>query len=234
VLLNQNLGVTTGDYEPYVLPETTLLLGPRYALLRSEFKQHAGSYRAMAKSRRVLVTLGGADAADHTARVLNELAGASDLELDVVLGALYPHSDPARRVAGIAPERVRLHRGPDSLLDLARQADLAVTAAGSTVWELACLGTPMIVLGTADNQEAVLRGLQVERAAVVLGRVESIPPGGITRAVRALLADPAVLQDLSRRASHLVDGRGAERVVDVIEASVGRLKTAASIMRVRE
>lgn len=218
VLLNQNLGVTAEEYEPLIPHGTTLLLGPRYALLRPEVKEHAGSYRQSAKPRRVLVTLGGADPADHTARVLKELAGTPDLELDVVLGALYPHADPKDRLAGIAPERVRVHRGPDGLLELARQADLAVTAGGSTVWELACLGIPMVVIGTAANQKAVLRGLKAEQAALVVGWIESMESGTIGRAVQSLLAAPSRLEELSKAAIRLVDGKGVERVVEVIEA----------------
>lgn len=223
VLLNQNLGVSAGDYEPYVLPETTLLLGTRYALLRSEFKHHAGSYRVTAKPRQVLVTLGGADPDDHTARVLKELANDSDLEIDVVLGALYPHPDPVSRTPGLNPNHVRVHRGLNSLLSLAKQTDLAVTGGGSTVWELACLGTPMVVLGTADSQEALLRGLRAEQAALVLGPIDSITSGEIIEAVQSLLAVPSRLQELSQSAARLVDGLGAERVIDGLRGAYARV-----------
>jgi UDP-2,4-diacetamido-2,4,6-trideoxy-beta-L-altropyranose hydrolase len=231
VLLNQNLGVAAEDYKPYVLPKTTLLLGPGYALLNAKIRQHVGSYLASAKPRRVLVTLGGADPANHTARVLKELADISDLEIDVVLGSLYPHANPGDNLVGVTPGRVRVHRGLDSLLDLARQADLAVTAAGSTVWEFACLGVPMVVVGTADNQERVLRGLEKEKAAKVLGRIEDLDSGAIAKSVNRLMADPAGLRELSSSASSLVDGQGVERVVDVIAEQVIRAKAAAMSMK---
>lgn len=216
VLLNQNHGVRAEDYASWVLPKTTLLLGPSYALLSAHVKRHAGSYRVPAKLRRILVTLGGADPADHTARILRELAGLPDLEIDVVLGALYPHADPGSRPVGVTPRHIRVHWGLDGLLDLARQADLAVTAAGSTVWEFACLGLPMIVVGVVDNQAAILRGLRDEQAAIVLGQMEQVRPGAITEMIRTLLAAPPRLQALSQSASRLVDGQGAARVVDAL------------------
>jgi UDP-N-acetylglucosamine:LPS N-acetylglucosamine transferase len=89
------------------------------------------------------------------------------------------------------------------------------------------MGIPMVVLGTAANQEAVLRGLQREEAALVLGPVESLSPGAIARAVSALLAAPGNLQKLSLSASRLVDGRGVERVIEVIEAHTVRSRAAA-------
>jgi UDP-2,4-diacetamido-2,4,6-trideoxy-beta-L-altropyranose hydrolase len=217
VLLNQNLGVIAEEYKSLVPDGTTVLLGPQYALLRSEFRKHAGSYRVAAKPRRVLVTLGGSDEADHTARVLGELASLAVIEMDVVLGPMYRHGNPIGRIRGLDPGRIHVHRGVDCLLDLAPLADLAVTAGGSTVWELACLGIPMVVLGTAANQEAVLRGVQREQAALVLGPMQSLSPGEIAEAVRSLLAAPSRLRDISRAASRLVDGRGSERVIEVTE-----------------
>jgi len=216
LVLNQNLGVAAEDYRPLVPPGSTLLLGPRYALLRSGFKEHAGCYRAPARPARALVTLGGGDLANHTASVLRELVMLPGLHLDVVLGSFYPHPDPLTGMENLNPGRVQVYKGLDNLLDLARCTDLAVTAAGSTVWELACLGIPMVVVGTADNQEAVLRGLREEEAAIVLGRMESIKSGEIAKAVSKLLAAPARLEALSCAAGRLVDGRGVERVVETI------------------
>ena len=222
VFLNQNLGVTAEEYKSLVPHGTTVLLGPQYALLRAEFREHAGSYRVAAKPRRVLVTLGGSDEADHTARVLGELASLAGIEMDVMLGPMYPHGNPIGRIRGLDPGRIHVHRGVDRLLDLAALADLAMTAGGSTVWELACLGIPMVVLGTATNQDAVLRGLGAEQAALVLGPIQSLSPGEIAEAVRSLLASPSRLLDLSRAASSLVDGRGGERVSEAIEGILAR------------
>ena len=216
LILNQNLGVTAEDYRPLVPAGSTLLLGPRYALLRSGFKEHAGCYRAPARPARVLVTLGGGDLANHTAHVLRELVAFPGLHLDVVLGSFYPHPDSLTRMENLNPGRVQVYKGLDNLLELARCTDLAVTAAGSTVWELACLGIPMVVVGTADNQQAVLRGLREEEAAIVLGRMEGIKSGEIAKAVSKLLAAPSRLEALSRAAARLVDGRGVERVVETI------------------
>ena len=222
VLLNQNLGVVAEDYDSLVMPSTTVLVGPRYALLPADCCAYAGQYRVHGSPGKVLVTLGGSDEADHTARVLGELASLAGIEMDVVLGPMYPHGNPVSRIRGLDPGRIHIHRGVGRLLDLAARADLAVTAGGSTVWELACLGIPMVVLGTAANQDAVLRGMRAEQAALVLGPMQSLSPGEIAEAVRSLLAAPSRLQDLSRAASRLVDGHGVERVIEVIEGILAR------------
>lgn len=229
VVLNQNLGVARRDYELLVSSGTTVLLGPRYALLREGFREHSGIYRVRARRSKVLVTLGGSDQQNYTARVLADLAGLPDLEIDVVLGPMYGHGNPLEGIKVLHPDRVRVHQGLDGLLDLARQVDLAVTAAGSTVWELACLGIPMVVIGTAENQEAVLRGLRSEKAALVLGHLESLVSGDIAKEISSLLADPSRLQGFSQTASRLVDGRGVQRVVEVVETICARSVSRAGM-----
>lgn len=217
IVLNQNLGVALEDYTSLVSAGMTLLLGPRFALLAPGFLEHACSYHVRTRRTRVLVTMGGSDEFDYTSRVLTELAVLPPLVMDIVLGPLYPHSNPMERIEGLYRHKVQIHRGLESLLNLARDADIAVTAGGSTVWELACLGMPMIVLGTAENQAAVLEGLRAEKAAEVLGYVDSLKPGIIAESTRLLLADSARLHELSQRASRLVDGQGVERVAKAID-----------------
>jgi hypothetical protein len=63
-----------------------------------------------------------------------------------------------------------------------------------------------------------LRGLRLERAAIVLGQIGSLPPGDIAQAVHALLTVPSRLQEISQAASGLVDGRGAKRVIEVVKS----------------
>lgn len=217
IVLNQNLGVSTADYQSFVSSGTRVLAGPQYALLRSEITRNAGSYRVAQRPSRVLVTMGGSDSHDNTARILAELADLNDVQIDVVLGPFYRHSNPMKRDSGHQLNHVQIHEGLTSLLDLAQRTDLAVTAAGSTVWELACLGVPMVVVGTAKNQEAVLCGLTESGAAQVLGWMDdSCSPGNINRAVRELLSRPDRLSILSKAAIRLVDGKGVERVVEAI------------------
>jgi UDP-2,4-diacetamido-2,4,6-trideoxy-beta-L-altropyranose hydrolase len=216
IVLNQNLGVSTADYQPFVSAGTRVLAGPQYALLRSEITKNAGLYRVGQRPSRVLVTLGGSDSRDDTARVLAEITDLNDVQINVVLGPFYRHSNPMKRVSGLQLKQVQVHEGLTSLLDLAQRTDLAVTAAGSTVWELACLGVPMVVVGTAQNQEAVLRGLTEFGAAQVLGWMTACSPGDINRAVRELLRQPDRLSALSKAAIRLVDGKGVERMAGII------------------
>ena len=93
-----------------------------------------------------------------------------------------------------------------------RGAGLAVSASGSTVWELCCLGVPSVVWPIADNQCGIAAALDRAGAAMVVEKV-----GDALAAARELVESPEKRAALGRAAWKLVDGRGAERVVDTIE-----------------
>jgi len=94
------------------------------------------------------------------------------------------------------------------------QAVFAVTAAGSTCWELMYLGVPLACLVLADNQAGIAFGLDQAGAALSLGRAEGISAKEIAARVGPLLRDPAQRAVMARAGRGLVDGKGAQRVVD--------------------
>ncbi|MFB6255831.1 MAG: glycosyltransferase [Haloplanus sp.] len=90
-------------------------------------------------------------------------------------------------------------------------ADLAVSATGTTIYELLALGTPTVGLPQADNQEPIADAL-AEREAIVV-------PDGKTRlsdAIRDLAADADRRRTLRERGRALVDGEGVHRVYDAV------------------
>jgi UDP-2,4-diacetamido-2,4,6-trideoxy-beta-L-altropyranose hydrolase len=214
LVLNQNLGAGP---EPYAdrAPYTRLLLGPRHALLRREFRVWEGAPRSVpAVARRLLVTLGGSDPDNVSARVLAALEDVGGpLQVQVLIGGANPHREALEHAAAACPHPVEL---AVDVLDVAERmawADLAVAAAGGSSWELARVGTPQIAIVLADNQRPAGRALGEQGLAVSLGWHADVSEGDVAGAVAGLAADAARREDLSRRGQELIDGRGALRVL---------------------
>jgi spore coat polysaccharide biosynthesis predicted glycosyltransferase SpsG len=93
-------------------------------------------------------------------------------------------------------------------------ADLALTAGGSTCWELAHLGVPMLIVSLAENQLRVAHALQLAGAAVYVGDHLSLTAASITEILDRVRAAPELRRRLSSQASQLIDGQGAARVVN--------------------
>lgn len=182
------------------------LLGVAYQLLRSEF---AGSraHKTRPVIGRILVLSGGTDAVG----VLTDLEALAircfpDAEIDVVSG---PRSAEEMR---------------DSMLG----ADVALTAAGQTLYELAAAGTPAVVVTVADNQEA---------QALALADAGAIALAGPWSEARSMLEMERLLEELqtcdirdemSATARRLIDGHGPRRVartvLDALDEGAGRFR----------
>ncbi len=214
LLLNQNLGAEHFAYD--CAPETVRLLGTRYALLRPEFR-HGETEKAEVPelARRILVTLGGGDPDNLTLRVLRSLQRTElpGLEVVAVVGGGNPHRDALEVVAGGSRDvSIRLVYDADNMAELMAWADLAVSAAGSTCWELAATGVPAVLLVAAENQREIATALAQEGIAMNLGWHEAVAPDRLTDAVRRAARDRSWRAEARRRGRTQVDGAGAGRV----------------------
>ena len=205
-------------YRPHVPASCRLLLGPAYApldLLHGELQPLAPERCCL---RRVLVFFGGVDQDNHTAVALQALVhpDLADLAVDVVLGTSAPHHPTVVKLVQQRPH-TQLHSGLPSLAGLMLLADLAIGAAGTAGWERAALGLPTLVTPVADNQRQGAQALVDAGAALLLDLEQSTDPGALMlEAIRSLRKMPEKLQQLSRGARLLGDGRGLARLLTIM------------------
>jgi RimJ/RimL family protein N-acetyltransferase len=218
VLLDHNLHPDAASRYAGRVPEGShTLLGPEYALLRDEFAQARGSLAARSGPvNRVLVSFGGADAANFTGLALEALvlSGMTFGAVDVVIGVRHEFRDEIE--SACARHGFRCHVQTDRMAALMAAADLAIGAGGITTWERCCLGVPALAIPVAANQQdqihqAALQGLVCAPA--------DQPSTGSALAVhvRAVVNNPLLREMLTRNGMRAVDGRGVERVVRVMD-----------------
>jgi UDP-2,4-diacetamido-2,4,6-trideoxy-beta-L-altropyranose hydrolase len=92
-------------------------------------------------------------------------------------------------------------------------ADVAVSGAGSTCWEMCLLQLPMLLIDLADNQKPIAGALETMGAAIHLGTSGTVSASELANRVRGLLAAGTDRDSLAKHSGQLVDGRGAERVL---------------------
>ncbi|MCK6626368.1 MAG: UDP-2,4-diacetamido-2,4,6-trideoxy-beta-L-altropyranose hydrolase [Anaerolineae bacterium] len=214
LVLNQNMYAHESLYtsrEPF----TQLLLGSKYVLLRREFWSWRGWRREIAPlARKVLVTLGGADPDNVTLKVIQALRQTKleGLQAVVVVGSSNPHWETLRAAVGHSSPSFRLERDVTDMPALMAWADLAISAGGSTCWELAFMGLPSLVLILADNQRRVAEGLDAAGVAFNLGHPTNLSPAALANALHALAHQAEQRTVSARRGQELIDGCGAARV----------------------
>lgn len=218
--LDQNLGAVA---RPDRHPGARFLAGLEYVLLRDLVRARRrppADRPDGARAPRVLVVFGGTDPHGGCPAVVPLLLGTG-VPVAVVAVAARPDVAAALRTLPRAPgQSLEVHPPVADLPALAATCDAAVSAAGSSTWELACLGVPTALVCVTDNQRLGYREATRE-LCLPAGRLAALGPGGadvpLARATfHRLLTDAALRHALARRAAEAVDGRGRERVVDAL------------------
>jgi UDP-2,4-diacetamido-2,4,6-trideoxy-beta-L-altropyranose hydrolase len=224
LVLNQNVSASESMYASRN-PDTEALLGPHYCLLRREFSAWRDWKRKVSQAgRRVLVTMGGSDPENVTTRIVDALAllTLEDLEGIVVVGGSSPHSELEERSRFPLDKlnKIIVRRDVTNMAELMAWADVAISSAGTTCWELCLLSLPAILVDVAANQTALAQELSRRHCAIHLGRPEDFTPVQLASQLESLLNSWETRDALSVRCRELVDGKGAQRVVSAMRSAI--------------
>ncbi len=217
LVLNQNIDARAELYAERS-DTTRLLLGTQFALLRREFTGlQVTETPPAAVATKLLITLGGADPSGVTRLVLQGLVGVeTTLDVVAVVGASNRFGEEIRALAEAAPHRVLIRHDARDIAALMQWADVAISAGGTTCWELAYLGVPKIIVILADNQRGIAGGLDEAGVSISLGWYADLTGEALASAVDRLVSNVNLRQEMSRRGRALVDGQGSSRVCQLL------------------
>ena len=214
LVLNQNINAERSRYSCELY--THLLLGTRYVLLRSEFLAWREWQREVPQvARKVLVTLGGSDPNNQTLKVIQAMQqiAVDGLEAVVVVGASNPHFQELQSVARNSQFTIRLVRNVADMPELMAWADVAISAGGSTCWEMCFMQVTGLLLVTVDHQWDVADGLEGEGVFQCVGWWENVSGQEIATKLGKLMRNAARRARMSTRGRQLIDGKGIERLL---------------------
>lgn len=228
ILLDQNLAPQPDQRYASLLPAACRpLLGPRYALLAPSFAALHGQGAEPGGIPRILLSFGGSDLVRLTLPVLQALlvADLGQVALDVVIGAQCADRQLIEACAA-QDRRVVCHVATTRMAELMAAARIFVGAGGATSWERCCIGLPAVVVAVADNQLAVGQALADAGIQLFLGPASELNLQACVSAVALLLQAPQLAARFAQRSVELVDGAGAERVVQAMLQSPVQLRAA--------
>lgn len=214
VVVNYNL------YGPELVypQDKKYLLGPQYAPLRKEF-QGLGLREAKERVENILISTGGADpyhVALRCAEYLRENPPETNIMFHFVLGAMNQDVEEMERIAEGLP-CIKLHCQVTDMCSLMLRCDTAISAAGTTLYELCACGLPTITYVLADNQ---IQGAQVFQKMGLMPCVGDVREDNcfVERIFNGLKALNNVKprQETVRRMQELVDGEGARRLAKAV------------------
>jgi len=218
IVLNQNVHAERSLYSKHA-SYTQILLGSRYVMLRREFARWREWKREIAPiARKVLVTMGGSDPDNITSLVVKalRLVKVQGLEAIVVAGSSNPYFESLQQMAAQSGGVVRLQRTTSNMPELMAWADLAVIAAGGTLWELLYMGCCVLSYARNPVQGRVISDLQRDGLVQNLGDPRNFDEAVLAAAMTKLASST---EDRSRAcllSRQTIDGKGAARICELL------------------
>ena len=218
-VINYNLFADEAVYRRiYAGSPTKFYLGGRYVPLREQFQRV--DYQVKDVVRNVLITTGGGDADGIAGEILDKIY-APDIIFHMLVGRFNPHFDRYLERAKHS-SNIRIHQDVQDMAALMCGCDMAVSAGGSTIYELAAVGVPFICFSYAPNQEALTDCVgrwSIGENTGAWHRDREKCLCGIQGSFGRLCGDEMLRRQYAEKARQLIDTRGAARLAEVLTDS---------------
>ena len=203
-------GLMEAEKVPYEAP--VKLVGRDFLILGKEY--WTPSVTRVGPVRNILITMGGIDHYDLSTRALQILERhKNDFSVSVVVGAYYENMASIEAQQKAMYKRVELHVSPESLFPLMDDCDMAVSAGGLTLYELATMGKPVVGIGVWENQYGNVRALGDRNIIDPIIYVEGAAfDSRFEKAIFSLIDGEKRRFELSSNGQRYLDGQGAIRV----------------------
>jgi len=196
-----------------------LLWGEKYHLLRKPFWD-VPKKETRQKVEEILITFGGDDLRNMSLKVAKTvLENIEGIRLNIVVGGGFKNKHLLEELPKQNPERVRLFYNltAEGMRDLMLRSDLAVSAGGQTLFELARVGLPVVPIGVAENQLNNLEGFKkLGFLKDYLWWEDKNLEEKLLTEIEKLLPQKERVK-ISNLGREIIDGKGALRVAEFFE-----------------
>lgn len=213
LIVNPTLDIQHIDYSK--AGNNVILSGPEYVILRKPFRQVTRS-RVSNQVQKVLIVMGGTDIRGLTPLIIENICKKmTNTEFEIIVST--QGIEQIKRVTS-KMDNIKLYTHLDAkeMMALMINSDLAITAAGQTIYELLATHTPFIPIQVAENQKFTVGNLLSKG---IVSKVISWESGTL---MEELVSEFKCFQNLQYRKNHmdknanLIDGKGSQRIIDAL------------------
>jgi len=211
VIINQNYGAEKLDYK-VVNSHVKFLCGHKYVVLRDEILQNR-NIREIKDVENILILFGGTDNSGLSFKVLQWMS--KYIKCNVVFNILInkTHADVKKLYElKFIDKRIKIWHNIKNMGRFINKMDLAITAAGSIVWELLYIGVPTVSFVLADNQLYIAKNLNDDNYIISLGSFSDNKRDVFIETLLDLINDRDKRKFMIKKGQSLIDGFGKKRI----------------------
>lgn len=218
IIINYNAYYAQFPYENSYSGNAKLCLGPTYVPLREEFGK---DNLQEGTENSVLLSCGGGDALQSLHGILEQAVKDErfvDVKFHVVVGRYHQKKELLDKLAG-EYGNIALHHNVSNMSELMEACQIAVSAAGTMLYELCAMERPTVFFITADNQRYDSDFFAENERMVFAGDIRENREETICRILDGmceLFSDSSVRTAMKEKLRHVTDGKGAERIANVL------------------
>ena len=211
-ILNQNINAHDLNYRKTTNQKTKLLLGTQYCLMRDEFREAHNNKIINDRCEKILLTLGGMDDRFNTIKILNIIKDINK-KIYVVIGKAFTKEvrDEVYKLAKENADIIPCENAEMSQLML--ECDLAVSACGSTLYELAAMKVPAIGLIIAENQKKVAEKMTKKSLIINSFDINQLNKKEFIDSLQEYMSNNVLRRNIIEKMNDLVNVNGVENVV---------------------
>ncbi len=216
MIINYTYKTEIVSYEKWNYSNVEFLLGSKFVPLRRQFLQKPIKIDTV---EQLLLTTGGTDKY-HVILELIEALSNKNYILHIVLGKFYGDYDDLNQYTK-KNSNIIVYRDVKEIANIMKKCDMAISAGGTTLAELATLGIPTICFAIADNQLVGTKMYANDGLMMYTGDIRTEKAKvkeNIIRNIEYLAENKNVRKDMSNRMVEMFDGRGARRIAERLEA----------------
>lgn len=195
------------------------LLGAAYAPLRMQFKDVP--YEVRTTVHDIFISTGGTDAYDISGMLLNKILNDDELKnycYHIITSRLNSYFTELQQLT-LVHANIHIHENIKDIAALMRGCDLAVSAGGTTLYELCAVGVPSVSFITADNQQNAVKVFRNKKIISCAGDVR-LSPDETVESIISFLKCTAISYDKRRNLSldmrKFIDGKGSYRIAEAL------------------
>lgn len=207
-------------YQEAKISPPKFLLGTSYAPLREEF-QNLQNRKVKKKAKDILISTGGSDSEHLTAEIVKSLMQfQNQYTFHIIIGSLNMDKEIIQNIAH-DNSRIVLYDNVKHMANLMSGCDVAISAAGSTLYELCATQTPTITYIIADNQIPGAEGFSNHQILDCAGDIRNLGAAKLSEYLIRRGIELAQNYDkrleISTRMRSVVDGIGAQNLLNAVK-----------------
>ena len=193
-----------------------LYTGQAYLILPEKIAEyHKREKNISKKITRVCVSMGGVDKYGSTVKIVKWILGQhQEVQHDVILGGGFKYQENLDSIIK-GNSNINMMQNIKNIYDYFEKADLAFCAGGNTLHELACIGTPAIVVPTMPHEFNNGKKFEEWGFGIVLSQADNISNDEFTKAWN-LISEENKRRDMMLAGKKICTGTGGELIMNLI------------------